>query len=75
MPVAIALLAATLLAFGATSARAQDGPTIKIGGNAELGSFLVGPNDMTLYIFTNDTPGESVCFDQCEDELAAAHRR
>lgn len=33
---------------------------------AELGSTLVGPTGMTLYTFTNDTPGESsACYDQC----------
>ncbi len=32
----------------------------------ELGSSLVGPNGMTLYIFTNDTQGEaSACYDNC----------
>jgi predicted lipoprotein with Yx(FWY)xxD motif len=31
----------------------------------ELGSVLVGPNGMTLYMFTNDTDGESACYEQC----------
>ncbi|HML22285.1 MAG TPA: hypothetical protein PKD09_11600 [Aggregatilinea sp.] len=40
-------------------------PTVQVGGNDELGSFLVGPDGMTLYLFTNDTPGTSNCYDDC----------
>jgi predicted lipoprotein with Yx(FWY)xxD motif len=36
-----------------------------LGGNDELGSFLVGPDGMTLYRFNNDEPGKSNCYDQC----------
>jgi len=39
--------------------------TLSIGGNADLGEFLVGPDGMTLYTFGNDTPGVSNCYDQC----------
>ncbi len=38
-----------------------------LGGNDELGSFLVGPDGMTLYRFNNDEPGASACYDQCAD--------
>jgi predicted lipoprotein with Yx(FWY)xxD motif len=38
---------------------------VSLGGNDELGPFLVGPNGMTLYIFTNDAPGVSNCYDNC----------
>jgi len=32
----------------------------------DLGSYLVGPEGLTLYYFTKDiTPGQSVCFDGC----------
>ncbi len=40
-------------------------PTVSVGGNEELGSFLVGPDGMTLYLFTNDAPGVSNCYDEC----------
>ena len=41
-------------------------PTLlSVGGNEELGPFLVGPDGMTLYLFTNDTPGVSNCYDEC----------
>lgn len=39
--------------------------TVSVGGNEELGDFLVGPDGMTLYLFTNDEPGVSNCYDQC----------
>jgi len=40
-------------------------PTVSLGGNAELGDFLVGANGMTLYMFNNDEMGVSACYDQC----------
>lgn len=33
----------------------------------ELGSILVDGDGMTLYIFENDEPGTSNCFDQCAE--------
>lgn len=31
----------------------------------DLGEVLVGPDGFTLYVFTNDTDGVSVCYDSC----------
>jgi predicted lipoprotein with Yx(FWY)xxD motif len=56
--------------------------TVALGGNDELGSFLVDANGMTLYMFTNDEAGVSNCAGDClsnwpaltvssEDELYA----
>jgi predicted lipoprotein with Yx(FWY)xxD motif len=42
-------------------------PTIKLGSSDELGEFLVGDNDMTLYRFANDEPGMSNCNDGCAE--------
>lgn len=39
--------------------------TVKLSSTAELGSFLVGFNGMTLYIFTKDTVGQSNCAGTC----------
>jgi predicted lipoprotein with Yx(FWY)xxD motif len=39
--------------------------TLYVGGNADLGSFLVGANGMTVYLFTNDEEGVSNCAGQC----------
>jgi predicted lipoprotein with Yx(FWY)xxD motif len=36
-----------------------------LGGNEELGSFLVDPEGFTLYRFNPDEPGVSNCTDQC----------
>ncbi|MBE7528235.1 MAG: hypothetical protein HND44_18065 [Chloroflexi bacterium] len=42
-------------------------PTTKVllGGNEELGRFLVGPEGLTLYRFNPDDPGISNCYDEC----------
>lgn len=32
---------------------------------SDLGEILVDGDEMTLYLFTEDPPGESVCFDDC----------
>lgn len=39
--------------------------TVNLSSSADLGSFLVGPNGMTLYTFTKDEIGKSNCYDQC----------
>lgn len=65
--ITVLLVAATLLFAGLLTAGAQDdmGATVQLGGNDELGSFLVGPDGRTLYLFTNDTPGVSNCSGDC----------
>jgi predicted lipoprotein with Yx(FWY)xxD motif len=61
----LAVLALIALA-GLSSVAAQDmGATVQLGGNDELGPFLVGPEGMTLYLFTKDTPGVSNCSGDC----------
>jgi predicted lipoprotein with Yx(FWY)xxD motif len=47
-----------------TPALAQE-PTIGLSSSDELGSYLVGPNGMTLYSFSRDPLNTSVCNDQC----------
>jgi len=46
-------------------------PTVGLGGNDELGAFLVGPDAMTLYLFTNDEPNVSNCSGQCIENWPA----
>ena len=41
------------------------GPTIMVAKNDTLGSFLVDEKNMTLYLFTKDTPNTSNCYDKC----------
>src|SRR5262245_19569513 len=45
----------------------DDAPTVGLGSTEDLGSFLVGPNGMTLYIFTPDPINKSVCNGQCAE--------
>jgi predicted lipoprotein with Yx(FWY)xxD motif len=41
------------------------GAGLMVGSTDELGSFLVDGNGMTLYIFLNDEPGVTNCYDNC----------
>jgi len=36
-------------------------------GDTDAGSVLVGPDGLTLYVFTSDTGGVSTCYDACSD--------
>ena len=40
-------------------------PTVNLGGNEALGSFLTGPDGMSLYTWSRDEVGISNCYDQC----------
>jgi len=53
-----------VLALVASSAFAQD-TLITLGSDDDLGEFMIGEGDMTLYIFTRDPLGETVCYEQC----------
>ena len=63
------LLAVLLVAGGLGTALAQGSTTLEytvnIGGNDALGPFLVGPNGMTLYLYSRDPLGSSVCEGRC----------
>src|SRR5258708_22423137 len=54
-------------AIAPTRANAADQTTVGLSSNDKHGAFLVGPNGMTLYIFTFDKPGETSCYDKCAD--------
>jgi predicted lipoprotein with Yx(FWY)xxD motif len=41
------------------------GTTVNVGQDATLGSFLVDAKGMTLYLFTQDTPNTSNCYNSC----------
>lgn len=61
--------------YSRTDATAAPAATAEAGGgaggavglatDASAGPFLTGENGMTLYIFTKDGPGKTVCYDQC----------
>lgn len=40
-------------------------PTVMVGGNADLGPFLVDGRGFTLYLFTNDAENVTNCYDNC----------
>lgn len=57
-----------MILWGVFIGLAQDDmATINLGGNDELGEFLVDANGMTLYIYTRDPLGETVCYDRCAE--------
>jgi predicted lipoprotein with Yx(FWY)xxD motif len=39
--------------------------------STDLGTVLVDPDGFTMYVFTNDTDGESTCYDACADTWPA----
>jgi predicted lipoprotein with Yx(FWY)xxD motif len=41
------------------------GTVVNLGKDDALGSFLVDDKNMTLYLFTKDTPNTTVCYDKC----------
>lgn len=47
------------------AASAAAGVTVMLGKNDALGSFLVDDKNMTLYLYTKDTPNTSNCYDKC----------
>jgi predicted lipoprotein with Yx(FWY)xxD motif len=50
----------------ASAPAAPSGPAmVNLGKNDKLGSFLTDDKGMTLYLFTNDTPNTSSCYDKC----------
>lgn len=62
------VVAALLLGVVSVLAQGDEmAATVSLGGNDELGAFLVGTDDMTLYLFTNDEPGVTNCYDQCAE--------
>jgi predicted lipoprotein with Yx(FWY)xxD motif len=50
-----------------TPAFAQDAGVLQVANHPTLGTIVVAPNGMTLYTFSNDTPGVSNCVGACLD--------
>jgi LPXTG-motif cell wall-anchored protein len=59
----VAGLAGCLLLAGAAAAQGQ--ATVNVASNAKLGKILVDSSGMTLYMFTKDKGGQSVCYGPC----------
>lgn len=71
MPRILPALVAVLILMAACSSPAETTPEAAAEGDAlviqvgdtDAGEALVAPDGMTLYIFTNDSPGETTCFE------------
>jgi len=64
--VGLAVLVVMLIGVIGVSAQEEEmAATVALGGNDELGAFLVDSNGMTLYTFGMDTPGMSSCAGGC----------
>jgi predicted lipoprotein with Yx(FWY)xxD motif len=52
---------------GPTGTTETTGPTVQVSSHPDLGDILVGPEGMTLYMFDQDTEGNSAsaCYDSC----------
>lgn len=61
---ALLVLPALLLATSAV-ALAQQVTTVTVRESPQLGRYLADSRGMTLYIFRNDKPNESNCYDRC----------
>jgi predicted lipoprotein with Yx(FWY)xxD motif len=57
---------AGLLPSASAPVSAADAPTVSLR-TGDQGTFLVGPNGMTLYIFKKDQPSRSNCAEKCVD--------
>lgn len=55
----------TTQANGPTIATSAPGVTVRSG---TLGATIVDEDEMTLYVFDDDQPGESRCLDECAEE-------
>jgi len=61
------MLLMCLLIVGLPVLAQEDAPTLGLSSSDELGSYLVGPDGMTLYIFTPDPVNQSVCNGRCAE--------
>ncbi|RME13862.1 MAG: hypothetical protein D6802_00350 [Ardenticatenia bacterium] len=51
--------------FMVSIAETAQGTVVNVASNMELGDFLADADGKTLYIFLNDEPGKSNCYDAC----------
>ncbi|MBZ0286365.1 MAG: hypothetical protein K8I30_02030, partial [Anaerolineae bacterium] len=63
----ILVLGMLLLAVALPALAQDEAPTLGLGESDDLSSFLIGPNGMTLYIYTPDPINETVCYGRCAE--------
>ena len=61
------LIVPLILALAFSAVLAQKDTTVSTSEDPELGTYLTGPEGMTLYRYTADEPGVSNCYDQCAE--------
>ncbi len=59
------LAVATLVLLALPALASATEPTVKVAYSPELGHYLIGPDDLTLYLYTPDQPGVSNCSGRC----------
>ena len=65
---ALLMLAGCAPSGGGASGEATDADAITVElAETDAGPSLVGPDGRTLYIFTQDTDGDSTCYDDCAE--------
>lgn len=61
------ILLLCIIVLAAVPVMGQDMATVSLGSTDDLGDFLVGPDGLSLYMFTRDPLDESACYDQCAE--------
>ena len=65
LPLALAAVVGTGVAMAATKATSSSKATVKTAASSKYGTVLVAANGMTLYRYTLDKKGKSVCSGAC----------
>jgi predicted lipoprotein with Yx(FWY)xxD motif len=60
-----------LLGLSAVVAQDDEETTVAVAESDDLGEFLTDAEGMTLYLFTNDSPGMSACDEGCLENWPA----
>jgi predicted lipoprotein with Yx(FWY)xxD motif len=61
------LIVPLLVGLAVSAVFAQDDTTVSTMDDPDLGTYLTDAEGMTLYLFTNDEPGVSNCYDDCAE--------
>jgi predicted lipoprotein with Yx(FWY)xxD motif len=63
--IAFAFASTICLALAGFSLAQAVAPAVQVRYDPAVGHILTGPNGMSLYVFGNDEPSKSNCYDQC----------
>jgi predicted lipoprotein with Yx(FWY)xxD motif len=65
--IGLSVTLAVLALSGSAKTFAGNDPTIALREDSPLGGILTDPEGRTLYLNTEDTPGQSNCYDRCAE--------